>query len=113
MENLILFIIIFVIFFIGFLIDFLIKKKKKTLKKFIGVELVKAHPKDYERIGILLIFINSFIISVSGTVCTMIDMDKVWQLLYGFVLLTALIYAFYGIIRNYLEFKYKKRGRKK
>ena len=41
----------------------------------------------------------------------MVEMDKVWQLLYGFVLLTALIYIFYAIIGNILEKKYNNKKR--
>ena len=109
MENLYLFLILFVIFFIVFLIDYFIKRKKKKLKKFIGMELLKAKKEDYSKLGIILAIVNAFIISSTGVLCTMIDMDKIWQLLYGFVLLVALIYVFYGIMGNILESIYKKR----
>ena len=109
MENLILFLILFVIFFIVFLVDYFIKKKNKNLKKFIGMELIKAKKEDYNKLGIVLSLVNAFIISSTGVLCTMIDMDKIWQLLYGFVLLVALIYVFYGIIGNILESIYKRR----
>lgn len=111
MENLMLFLILFVIFFIFFLANYIIKRKKNNLKKFIGMELVKAKKEDYEKVGLLLVLVNSIIISISGTICTMIEMDKVWQLLYGFVLLTALIYIFYAIIGNILEKKYNNKKR--
>ena len=109
MENLILFLLLFVIFFIIFLVDDFIKRKKKKLKKFIGMELLKVKKEDYNKIGIILAIINAFIISSTGVLCTMIDMDKIWQLLYGFVLLVALIYVFYGIMENILESIYKRR----
>ena len=64
---------------------------------------------DYNKLGIILSIVNAFIISSTGVLCTMIDMDKIWQLLYGFVLLVALIYVFYGIIGNILESIYKRR----
>lgn len=112
MEDLILFITIFVVFFIYFLIDYFIKLKKNKLKNIIGMEIVKAKPKDQKIVGLILTLINSIVISASGTLCTMIEMKKVWQLLYGFVLLTALLYVFYGIIKNNLERKYMK-GKKK
>jgi len=76
MENLILFLILFVIFFIVFLVDYFIKRKKKKLKKFIGMELVKAKKEDYNKLGIILSIVNAFIISSTGVLCTMIDMDK-------------------------------------
>ena len=109
MENLYLFLILFIIFFIIFLVDYFIKRKKKKLKKFIGMELLKVKKEDYNKIGIILAIINAFIISSTGVLCTMIDMDKIWQLLYGFVLLVALIYVFYGIMENILESIYKRR----
>ena len=109
MENLYLFLILFIIFFIVFLVDYFIKRKKKKLKKFIGMELLKVKKEDYNKIGIILAIINAFIISSTGVLCTMIDMDKIWQLLYGFVLLVALIYVFYGIMENILESIYKRR----
>ena len=109
MENLYLFLILFIIFFIIFLVDYFIKRKKKKLKKFIGMELLKVKKEDYNKIGIILSIINAFIISSTGVLCTMIEMDKIWQLLYGFVLLVALIYVFYGIMGNILESIYKRR----
>ena len=90
-------------------VNYFIKKKKKKLKKIIGMELVKAKKDDYNKLGIILSIVNAFIISSTGVLCTMIDMDKIWQLLYGFVLLVALIYVFYGIIGNILESIYKRR----
>lgn len=109
MENLYLFLILFIIFFIIFLVDYFIKRKKNKLKKFIGMELVKVKKEDYNKLGIILSIINAFIISSTGVLCTMIEMEKIWQLLYGFVLLVALIYVFYGIIENILERIYKRR----
>ena len=109
MENLYLFIILFIIFFIIFLVDYFFKRKKNKLKKFIGMELLKVKKEDYNKIGIILSIINAFIISATGVLCTMINMDKIWQLLYGFVLLVALIYVFYGIMGNILESIYKRR----
>ena len=109
MENLYLFLILFIIFFIIFLVDYFIKRKKNKLKKFIGMELLKVKKEDYNKIGIILSIINAFIISSTGVLCTMIEMDKIWQLLYGFVLLVALIYVFYGIMENILESIYKRR----
>lgn len=109
MEDLFLFILLFIIFFIVFLVDYVIKRKKKKLKKFIGMELLKAKKEDYNKLGIILVLVNAFIISITGVLCTMIDMGQIWQLLYGFVLLLALIYVFYGIIGNILERVYKRR----
>ena len=73
------------------------------------MELLKVKKEDYNKIGIILSIINAFIISSTGVLCTMIEMDKIWQLLYGFVLLVALIYVFYGIMGNILESIYKRR----
>ena len=75
------------------------------------MDLLKVRKKDQKKIGLIIVLINSIIISITGTLCTMIDMDKIWQLLYGFVLLTALIYVFYGILRNILESK-ERRGKR-
>lgn len=100
MEDLFLFIIVFIVFFIIFIIDYFVKKKKKQLRKFIGMELARVRRENYNIMGIVLSFVNAFIISVTGVLCTMVNMDKLWQILYGFVLLSALIYIFYSIIGN-------------
>lgn len=111
MEDLILFLTIFILCFVVFLINYLIKLKQNKLNKLIGMDLLKVRKKDQKKIGLIIVLINSIIISTTGTLCTMIDMDKIWQLLYGFVLLTALIYVFYGILRNILESK-ERRGKR-
>lgn len=64
------------------------------------MELARVKKSNYNVMGIILSFVNAFIISVTGVLCTMVDMDKLWQIIYGFVLLTALIYIFYSIIGN-------------
>ncbi len=64
------------------------------------MELARVKKSNYNVMGIILSFVNAFIISVTGVLCTMVDMDKLWQIVYGFVLLTALIYIFYSIIGN-------------
>ena len=82
----------------------------KTPELVVNSELKdQVKKEDYNKIGIILSIINAFIISSTGVLCTMIEMDKIWQLLYGFVLLVALIYVFYGIIGNILERIYKRR----
>lgn len=109
MENLFIFIITFVFFLFVFLIDYFIKRKKNKLKKFIGMEFIKAKRCDYNVMGIILSFVNAFIISFTGVICTFADISIMWQMLLGFVFLTALIYAFYGIIGNILRRKYNKK----
>lgn len=109
MENLFIFTITFIFFLVVFMIDYFIKRKKNKLKKFIGMEFIKAKRSDYNVMGIILAFVNAFIISFTGVICTVADISMVWQMLLGFVLLTALIYAFYGIIGNFLRRKYNKK----
>lgn len=98
MGDLFLFVVVFIIFLIIFMVDYFIKRKNKKLKKFIGMELARVRRENYEFMGIVLSFVNAFIISITGVLCTMVNMDKLWQIVYGFVLLTALIYIFYSII---------------
>ena len=74
MENLYLFLISFTFIFIIYLIVFLIKMKKRKLSKMKEFDLLKSKFKlkhiNYKKVGLILILINSFIISLTGTICS-------------------------------------------
>ncbi len=114
MENLYLFLISFTFIFIIYLIVFLIKMKKRKLSKMKEFDLLKSKFKlkhiNYKKVGLILILINSFIISLTGTICSMIDLSIPWQLCIGFVLLMMLIYSLYYILGSILFKLENKKG---
>jgi hypothetical protein len=69
---------------------------------------------NYKKLGILFTLVNSLIISITGTLCTMIKFGYIWQLVIGFALLMAMIYSTYSIIGSILKKKEaKKKGKTK
>lgn len=114
MEDLITFCIAFILIFTTYLIIYFIKMKKKNLaqmtevillKKFFDLKDVKLK---YKLLCFFIILINSIIISIAGTICTMIKMNYIWQILIGFVILVSLIYLFYNLLGIILKKKYAK-----
>ena len=114
MENLYLFLISFTFIFIIYLIDILNKMKKRKLSKMKEFDLLKSKFKlkhiNYKKVGLILILINSFIISLTGTICSIIDLSIPWQLCIGFVLLMMLIYSLYYILGSILVKLENKKG---
>ena len=96
MKDLFVFATCFVVVAIVYLVIFLVKLKDINLK----------------RLWPFIILANSLIISASGTICTMLDLGYVWQLLFGFGLLFVLIYLVYGLIGMILKKVIEKRNRK-
>lgn len=117
MENLYLFLISFTLIFIIYLIVYLIKMKKNKLSKMKEFDLLKSKFKlkhiDYKKIGLILILINSFIISATGTICSMVDLNIAWQLCIGFFMLMMLIYSLYYILGSILVKQENKKGEDK
>lgn len=117
MENLYLFLISFTLIFIIYLIVYLIKMKKNKLSKMKEFDLLKSKFKlkhiDYKKIGLILILINSFIISATGTICSMVDLNIAWQLCIGFFMLMMLIYSLYYILGSILLKQENKKGEDK
>ncbi len=114
MENLYLFLISFSFIFIIYLLVFLIKMKRKKLSKMKEFDLLKSKFKlkniNYKKVGLILVLINSFIISITGTVCSMVDLSLPWQLCIGFVMLMMLIYSLYFILGSILVKLENKKG---
>ena len=114
MENLMFFLIVFIIFFLIFLINFFIKKQKGTLKEAKEFNLLiywfklKRKDLDIEKLGLIFTLVNSLIISLTATICTMVNDNYIWQLLIGFVMVMSLMYISYGIIGKIVLMK---RGR--
>lgn len=114
MENLMFFLIVFIIFFLIFLINFFIKKQKGTLKEAKEFNLLiywfklKRKDLDIEKLGLIFALVNSLIISLTATICTMVNDNYIWQLLIGFVMVMSLMYISYGIIGKIVLMK---RGR--
>ena len=111
MENLIVFTLSFVIIIIVYLIIYFIIRKKGVLIKSKEYELLTSKfnlsrtDLDTNKLSLIFALVNSLIISVTGTICTSIDIDYIWQLLIGFALLVALIILVYGIIGKILKIK--------
>ena len=118
MESLLVFMITFVIIFSVYLVLYFIRRKKGTLYKTKDIELLtskfKLKKKDLNLNKVCLItsLINSLIISITGTICTMIDLGYIWQLAVGFVMLMGLIYVTYTILGRILVKGMKKYERK-
>ena len=78
-------------------------KKKKDVKEFgeinylVGKFNLDKKKIDYKSTILWTAVINAFIISFVSTVISAIPAHTIWQLLVGFVLIFALIYALYEI----------------
>ncbi len=114
MEDLFIFIMSFIIIFIIYLIMYFIKRKKGTLNKMKEFDILssrfnlKRKNMDINKLGLIIILINSLIISITGTVCTMIDIEIIWQLLIAFAMLMSLIIISYTILGKILKRKEEK-----
>ncbi len=114
MEDLFVFMFSFIIIFIANLIIYLINKRKNKLNemKELGILATRfnLNPKkmNASALGIIFALVNSLIISLAGTFCTMLDTSLAYQLIAGFSLLMALIIIFYSIIGFILK---KKEGK--
>lgn len=120
MENLFIFLISFVvIFLIYFFVFYLYGLKKKKIKNSMQVELILTRQnlkkKDINEkvIGIIICLVDAFIISISGTVATCLNINYVWQILIGFAMLMGLIFSLYEIIGRIIKRKCKKNEYKK
>lgn len=108
MENIYLFLITFVIIFIILLINHFYKKKNQKLelsKEFTFLKSkYKLTSKDYnkETLSLITVLVNSFIISITTSIITIIKLSYIWQLLIGFTILIILIYSVYGLIGKIL-----------
>ena len=115
MENLLMFILSFSIIFIIYIIIYFIRRKRGTLYKTKDVEILVAKSKlkkkdlDLNKICLITSLLNSLIISITGTICTMIDLGYIWQLAIGFVMLMGLIYVSYTILARVLVKRKKER----
>lgn len=118
MEDLMFFLISFVVIFGILLINYFIKKKKGNLESSKEFLLLKSKFKltkkdiDVEKLGLIFALVNSLIISITGTFTTMLDVDYIWQIAIGFVMLMILIYLSYGAVGKIL-LKRRKNGKDK
>ena len=119
MEDLFVFMCSFIIIFIVYLIIYIVKRKKKTLKEMKEFDILASRFQlsrknmNENKLGLIIVLINSLIIASVGTICTMIDTSLAWQLLIGFALLMALIIICYSIIGFILKKKEGKRNEHK
>lgn len=101
-----------ILYIIIFLITYTWNKRKVKKKKYdsigemnyvIAKFKLKKKNINYKREIVFISLINSFIISSVGTFVTCLDLPMFLQLIIGFILLFALIYALYEIYGRYLE----------
>jgi uncharacterized ion transporter superfamily protein YfcC len=106
-----------ILYLIIFIVNYLINLRKVKKKKYESIGemnyLINKFKLDKSKINykkeiIFISLINSFIISGVGVFVTSLDIAMVLQLLIGFALLFALIYALYEIYGRHLG---KKNGR--
>ena len=120
MENLFLFTIVFtIVLLIYFFVFYLYGLKKKSIKSSLQVDLllIKSNLKKKEinekSIGIIICLLDSLIISISGTIATSINLNYIWQILIGFVLLMVFIYILYTITGKILKRSVRKNEHKR
>ena len=116
MENLFTFLISFIgIFLIYFFVFYLYGLKKKKIKNSMQVELILVRQglrkKDINEksIGIIICLTDALIISISGTVATSLNINYIWQILIGFVLLIGFIFCLYEIVGRIIKRSVKKK----
>lgn len=108
MEDLMFFLITFVFIFGVLLINYFYKKHKCKLNlskefKFLKIKYkLSKKDLDVEKLSLVFVLINSLIISSTATITTMIDMDYIWQIAIGFLILVIKIYLIYGLIGKIL-----------
>ena len=117
MQSIILFFGSFLVLFIIYVIFFYkIGIKKNSIYKCVQLEFLKIRfniePKslNIKKIGLVICIVDPLIISLTGTIVSMIKTNYIIVLLIGFVMLMALIYSFYEIIGRIII---KKRGKRK
>ena len=112
--NLMYFLITFVVIFIFLLIRYFINKKNQRLSEMRELTLIsvrfKIKRKDLaeEKLGIIFALINSFIISVTAVISTLITLKYIWQIVISLALLLCLIYIMYGIVGKIIVRKLRK-----
>ena len=109
MNYVLYFGIIFVIVFLGYLLLVNRRKLKKKQYEKIGeinylIRKFYLNPQkvNYKALVYITSLINALIIALVCVIISLIDVKFIWQMLIGFALLFALIYAFYEILGRIL-----------
>ena len=117
--NLLFFFIVFLLVYVITYFINLQKFKKKKIKT-IGEYnyLVTKFRLNFRKLNVrkmLLWFslLDAFIIAFVTTFITLVDMDTIWQMVIGFVLLFVLIYACYEIYGRHLVSELERKEEKK
>ena len=114
MEDLMFFLISFVIIFGVLLTNYYLKKQKGNLGLSKEFTLLKSKFKltkkdiNEEKLGLVFVLVNALIISSTGTITTMLDVDYIWQMAIGFLILMIQIYLIYSLIGKIIL---RKRGK--
>lgn len=120
MEQSIYFAVTFLVVFLLFLLNYLVKKNKGTLNESRELELlciwfkIKRKDLNIKKTLIILLIINSFIISFTSLVFTTISLSYIWKILISFSLVTTLLFISYGIVGTFIiKKKENKNGKHK
>lgn len=116
MSSIILFFMFYIILFIlYFFFFYLLGLKKKSILKSMQVQFLKVRfnltNKDLnpKKIGLIISFIDPFIISLTGTIVSLPKWNYVFEIILGFVLLMALIYSIYELLGRLIKRKVDKK----
>ena len=114
MENIYFFLITFVIMFLILLIKYFIQNKKGSLNNSIELSLInmkyKLTKEEVKFVSLISVFNNSFIISLTAAITSALNLNYMWQILIGFILLMILIYITNIIIEKIISKRRKKNG---
>ena len=115
-STIYLFLFTYLFFVIIYLIVFyIIGLKKNKILTSMQVEYLKGKfdlkNKDFnkKRIGLIISFLDPFIIALTGAIVTLPKWNYMLELLLGFVLLMCFIYSFYEILGRLIKRKVNKK----
>jgi len=114
-EHIFVFVLTFILIFFVMLIIYFRKKRKGLLKEYFVIQVLikryrlNEHKLNYEKIGFILILVNSLIIATTGTIATALPVNYIGQLSIAFVMLMIFIYLSFSLIGKSFKRKEKKK----
>lgn len=113
MEFLMFYLIVFIISFFTLLNNHFISIKKERVRKDIELFLFWNNLKkvNKEKLGLILVLLNSIIISLTTAVSTTFNFGYIWQILIALAFMYAFMYSTYNLIGIYIERRENKNGK--